>query len=34
VLHLDGTQAPDRVEAMAWDAVAALTGKHRGASRV
>jgi len=34
VLHLDGTQAPDRVEAAAWDAVAALTGKHRSASRV
>jgi dTMP kinase len=34
VLHLDGTQPPDRVEATAWDAVAALVGKQPGAARV
>jgi len=34
VLHLDGTQTPDRVEATAWDAVAALVGKQPGAARV
>jgi dTMP kinase len=34
VLHLDGTQATERVEVAAWEAVVALTGKHRGATRV
>lgn len=34
VLHLDGTLAPERVEATAWDAVAGLVGKQPGAARV
>jgi dTMP kinase len=34
VLHLDGTQPPERVETVAWEAVAALLGKQRGAARV
>jgi len=34
VLHLDGTQPAARVEATAWEAVAALVGKQPGAARV
>jgi dTMP kinase len=34
VVHVDGTQAPDRVEEAAWEAVAALLTKLPGRSRV